>query len=60
MTAIPELVSETPTADTSTPLAANASNSWGPKASFPTRPTIITRPPIRAAATAWLAPFPPG
>jgi hypothetical protein len=31
-----------------------------PKASSPAQPTIAVRAPRRAAATAWLAPFPPG
>ena len=31
-----------------------------PKSSFPTLPTMVTSPPMRAAATAWFAPLPPG
>src|SRR5262245_9077985 len=36
---------------------ASASSAF---ASFPTEPTIRTRAPSRAAATAWFAPLPPG
>ena len=34
--------------------------SSGPKLSFPTRPSMATEAPCLAAATDWLAPFPPG
>ena len=43
-----------------TPLARRFSMSRGPKPSSPTQPNIVTSAPRRAAATAWLAPLPPG
>ena len=42
-----------------TPSAAISPSSQSPSASMPTAPTIATRRPSRAAATAWLAPLPP-
>jgi hypothetical protein len=48
----------------STPSATSAARSARPKSSSPTQPAIRTPMPdgvpSRAAATAWLAPFPPG
>ena len=43
----------------STPAAANSERSLVPNASGPTAPSILTATPFRAAATAWLPPFPP-
>ena len=60
MTAMPEVwPSATATPDTSTPAFRRPSSNWGPKMSSPTCPTMAVRPPMRAAATAWLAPLPP-
>ncbi len=44
----------------STPACSRPSRSWAPYASSPTAPIIVTSPPAWAAATAWLAPLPPG
>ena len=48
----------------STPSARSACRSAAPNSSSPTQPTIAmvmpAAPPSRAAATAWLAPLPPG
>lgn len=44
----------------STPACSRPSRSRVPYTSSPTAPIIITSPPARAAATAWLAPLPPG
>ena len=41
------------------PSAASSRSASSPRSSAPTAPTIATRAPARAAATAWLAPFPP-
>ena len=41
------------------PSACSAASSAAPWASCPTAPSIATRAPWRAAATAWLAPLPP-
>ena len=43
-----------------TPSARRAASSRRPKSSSPTQPAIRTPAPSRAAATAWLAPLPPG
>ena len=60
ITAIPELSSGlTPMPEISTPAATNPSSNCGPKMSPPTRPTMADLAPMRAAATAWLAPLPP-
>ncbi len=40
--------------------AWSAAGSMAPKTSLPTRPTMLAVAPMRAAATAWFAPFPPG
>ena len=48
------------TAETSTPSSTSPLMSCSPWASEPTRPTIRTSAPSLAAATAWLAPLPPG
>ena len=48
------------TAASLTPSATRAARSALPKSSSPTQPAISTSPPSRAAATAWLAPLPPG
>ncbi|MNV85457.1 hypothetical protein D3C71_1794210 [compost metagenome] len=45
---------------TETPFDLKLFKMTSPKLSSPTRPTILTSAPSRAAATAWLAPFPPG
>ena len=45
---------------TSTCSARSAASCARPSSSSPTRPTIATVAPQRAAATAWLAPLPPG
>ena len=45
---------------TSTPAAAKASRIIRPWPSRPTRPTKLVGAASRAAATAWLAPLPPG
>src|SRR5580704_11186017 len=42
-----------------TPSAARRNLSSPPNESVPTRPSMVTSAPRRAAATAWLAPFPP-
>ena len=47
------------TAWVSMPSACSAASSAAPWASCPTAPSIATRAPWRAAATAWLAPLPP-
>ena len=47
------------TASTEIPASAKASIICAPNASEPTFPTIETLAPARAAANAWLAPFPP-
>ena len=61
MTAMPELTPGlTLMPDTSMPLASRLATNWGPNRSSPTRPTMAVRAPMRAAATAWLAPLPPG
>ena len=61
MRASPEAVSGIRrTADVSTDSARRAPASRAPKTSSPTQPTIRTRAPSRAAATAWLPPLPPG
>ncbi len=44
----------------STPDSSSAVRNRAPKSSVPTAPIIDTVPPARAAATAWLAPLPPG
>src|SRR5690606_25296279 len=44
----------------STPAASSVSRSRGANTSVPTAPRKRTRPPERLAATAWLAPLPPG
>ena len=44
----------------STPFAARPESASSPSRSSPTAPTIRTEAPMRAAATAWFAPFPPG
>ena len=44
----------------STPSFSSAASSRLPKSSSPTQPAIRACAPSRAAATAWLAPFPPG
>ena len=60
MTAMPEVSpGQTAIRDTSIPTDLIPSSSWGPKMSSPTRPTMAVLPPMRAAATAWFAPFPP-
>ncbi len=43
----------------SIPSASKAARARAPNSSSPTRATKVTRPPARAAATAWLAPLPP-
>src|ERR1700722_4591735 len=43
----------------SMPSASRSSTRCVPFASLPTQPTIATRAPMRAAATAWLPPLPP-
>ena len=48
------------TASALIPSARRAASNWRPKSSSPTQPTIHTSAPSRAAATAWLAPLPPG
>src|ERR1700677_2897372 len=48
------------TCETPTPFSCRPVRSRWPKASSPTRPIIVTSAPNRAAATAWLAPLPPG
>jgi len=42
------------------PRNARKLSNWRPNASSPTQPAIRTSAPSRAAATAWLAPLPPG
>src|SRR6185437_632128 len=42
------------------PSLASPWRNWRPKASTPSAPTRATSAPSRAAATAWLAPLPPG
>ena len=42
------------------PSEARARTADAPNMSRPMRPMNATRPPARAAATAWFAPFPPG
>ncbi len=44
----------------SIPSAAASARNCEPNASAPTAPSIRTRAPARAAATAWLSPLPPG
>ncbi len=44
----------------STPSSRSAATSRLPNSSYPTQPTRRTSAPSLAAATAWLAPFPPG
>src|SRR5262249_30767678 len=44
----------------STPASTSPASASSAKSSSPTAPTSRTRAPIRAAATAWFAPFPPG
>ena len=44
----------------STPAASRVSRRCIPNASVPSFPIMLTGLPRRAAATAWLAPFPPG
>ena len=46
--------------DTSMPSLARSATARRPNSSSPIAPTKTTRAPSRAAATAWLAPFPPG
>ena len=48
------------TARASTPAAARWSSRRRPNSSSPTRPTMATLAPCRAASTAWLPPLPPG
>src|ERR671910_2676611 len=50
----------TRTCAVSTASASSDPSSSRPASSPPTRPTMATRRPSRAAATAWLAPLPPG
>lgn len=45
---------------TSTPASASVERISAPNPSSPTAPRNATSPPARAAAIAWLAPFPPG
>ena len=51
-------VTRTPPASTFS--ARSAASSRRPKSSSPTQPAMRTAAPSLAAATAWLAPFPPG
>ena len=44
----------------STPASRSPASRVAPKASRPTQPAMPTRAPSLAAATAWLAPLPPG
>ncbi len=44
----------------STAQCSRVARSCAPKPSVPTAPIIATSAPARAAATAWLAPLPPG
>lgn len=60
MWAVPLGPSTVRRAAVSTPAAASAERSRTPNPSAPTAPIITTSPPRRAAATAWLAPLPPG
>ena len=57
-TAVPDDGSSPCTAPTSTPACRRASTTRVPSA--PVRPHMRTAAPQRAAATAWLAPLPPG
>ncbi len=45
---------------TSMSFSLRSARSSAPKRSSPTAPRKATRAPARAAATAWLAPLPPG
>ncbi len=60
MCAVPLAPSTVRRAAVSTPAAVSAERSRTPNSSAPTAPIITTFPPERAAATAWLAPLPPG
>ena len=59
-TAVPLGPDTAETASVPTPLARRWASSVTAAASSPTEPTNCTCAPARAAATAWLAPFPPG
>ena len=60
MSATPERVCATRrTRSIAIPSAASAASVSSPSASSPRQATKVTDPPARAAATAWLAPFPP-
>src|SRR5204862_46882 len=48
------------TPEVSTPWEARKATSRSPKPSSLTAPIMVTAAPARDAATAWLAPFPPG
>ena len=60
MSAVPVAASpETRRPSTPMPAAARLSPMRRPSASSPTQPIILTSPPRRRAAIAWLAPLPP-
>src|SRR5919106_3343480 len=59
MSATPVGVSARSTSS-STPASPSAANACSANSSLPTQPTKVTSAPSRAAATAWLAPLPPG
>ncbi len=60
MCAVPLAPSTVRRPPVSTPAEASAERSRTPNSSAPTAPIIATSAPQRAAATAWLAPLPPG
>src|SRR4051812_15276273 len=59
ITATPVAAGTRATAETSTPSPARSATASSPRSSVPTAPTMRTVAPCRAAATAWLALFPP-